>query len=134
MTRLRANRSMPGNKGALVDSAVYACKPPPAQLAREQQATPLQRYMRFLLEDCLLRAKAGKGKENAGNAVDVVLHLRRLPWADCEGDFVEAALEVCFTCLKMMMSKPMLKSVLRCTACIDRSVSPCRLLDTWHAC
>ena len=96
MGRLRSNRNMEHSKAAIVDNAMYACKPPPARPLATRTRTSLQRYIRHLLIDCVGADKAaGSDKSaHAGKSVDVVAHLRALPWDECEDDVLQTALEV----------------------------------------
>ena len=99
MARLRHARNMNPNKVLLIDSAVLACKPPAAAPPALRERTPLQRYIHFLLLDCLGKDKAAaqeKGAMQADGPTDVLAKMRRLPWDDegCEDDVLQAMLEV----------------------------------------
>lgn len=96
MGRLRANRNIEHSKAAIVDSAMYACKPPPARPPATRTRTPLQRYIRHLLMDCVGGNKATSGDKGArtGESVDVVARMRALPWDECEDDVLQTVLEV----------------------------------------
>ena len=89
MARLRANRNIDHGKAAIVDSALYAVKPPPTRPLATRMRTPLQRYVRHLLLDCIGRDKAAGGEKGASDSADVLARLRALPWdeGECE-DFV----------------------------------------------
>jgi hypothetical protein len=101
MANLRNRRNMEHGKALLVDSAVLACKPPPARPLAERTRTPLQRYIRHLLLVCLMRERPGgsggdKGRGGAGgDAVsEVLLRMRALPWGECDTDVLATVLKV----------------------------------------
>jgi hypothetical protein len=98
--RLRGNRNIEHSKALIIDAAIYACKPVTSTDLKEHRRTPLQRYIRHLLFECLDK------KGEPGEGVDVLQKMRGLPWHECELYVLKVTLKVCrLLCLFALVCK-----------------------------
>ena len=84
--RLKGAKNIDNAKCLLVDSAAFACRPPPAAKLKDRNDTVLQKYIRHLVFDCL--------NQDEATMLEIVKRIRRLPWPESEPFILKCLLKV----------------------------------------